>query len=643
MNTKMLKLLLGCFCFFTMGCTHFLDENSPTDLNNDFIYKTPEGLQFAVVAMYNFQRDMANFGAGEGSLPANSLIGGDDITFTRAGESLGDWAGCTKYDPNYLNSLNKDVEGYWNYNYKLVGRANEIAFYALKMDQSNPLVKQALCEAYCFRALAYFNLLRRYDNIYFTTNPALNSDQEVNYAPANQADVMNQIKQDLDYAIANLAWTTPELGRFTKGFACHVKSLADLWPINGDPSTMDLTDAAAQVETILASNTYSLMNEPKDVFAPISTSSTSAKLNNSEAIFVHQWSNEIGGAAVNSSNSLTGHRFASSSLTRYDKNTVFSVSDSYSINTDLEQGGVTWGRFYPNDYLLSLYDQATDKRYTQYYRNTFTFNNIPSSQPLTRSLVIQSHDIKYLFVNGQPNTNMGLSTTILQQLQNYGPTGAVNKTLNFTFRNGDAVPKFMSPNIAQYMRPSSTKYFDKWTRDITINPSFKDIIVYRLAETYLVGAEAYLRAGNMGKAVDLFNKVWTRAGNTPKTSITLQDILDEDAREFGQEGFGHRWYTLKRFGAATMEQQIKKYAGCLYNDNINGYVFKTPMDFYSYLNRINYNAGNRKTDIITNINTAKIYDDARDNFDVTKHIRWPIPQNQINAMGGNFPQNIGYN
>jgi hypothetical protein len=632
-------IIIALFLLVLCGCSKFLDEKNQTDLNTDFIYKTPEGIGFAVTALYTIERNVSDFGNGEGSLLTSSLLGGDDITFTRAGESSGEWSGPSWYDPTKLNSANKDTEGYWNYNYKIIGKTNEIIFYALQLDQNNPLVIQALSECYCFRAHAYFNLLRRFDNIYLTTTAITpyNVDEPIDYQPANQQNVMNQIKQDLDYAIDHLSWTTTQTGRFTKGFACHVKALADMWPINQDQGTVDLNDASQQIDNIINNGPYNLVAEPKNVFMD------AQNLNHSESIFTEQWSNEIGGAATNTAGTITGHRFASATLTRYDKSTVLNGVSAQSLIIELEQGGVSWGRVYPNDYLLSLYDKTNDKRFTQYYRHSFTFNNIPATTPLIRKLVIQSWDIKYLFVNGQPNTNLGLQPTIISQLQNWGPTNAVGKTLNFTFVNGDIVPKFMATNFAYSLHPSSTKYFDKWTRDITFNPSYKDIIVYRFAETYLLGAEVNLRLGNTAKALEYFNKTWTRAGNLPKTStITLQDILDEDAREFGQEAFGHRWYVLKRFGLNTMRTQIQSYSGCQYNDNINGYQFNTDMDFYSYLNRINYNNVTGKTDISTNISTAIKYDDARNNF-TDINVRWPIPQSQINAMGGNFPQNDGYN
>ena len=104
------------------------------------------------------------------------------------------------------------------------------------------------------------------------------------------------------------------------------------------------------------------------------------------------------------------------------------------------------------------------------------------------------------------------------------------------------------------------------------------------------------------------------------------DILDEDARELAFENFGHRWYLLKRFGATTMENQIKTYAGST-----------------NYLNKITYSSATGKTTLAAaNALNFDNYQRIRTNFDVTKNTRWPIPQSQINAMGGTFPQNQGY-
>jgi hypothetical protein len=624
MKNKLITVIV--LVFLSWSCSSdFLDEKNETDLSVDFIYNTPEGIGLAVTALYPIERNMSDFGdnTGNGSLPTTGLSGADDITFTRAGDD--NWRGPAWYDITFLNPLHRDVLGFWQYNYRIIGKANEIIFYANKMDKTNPKVIQALAEAYCFRAQAYFNLLRKYDNIYFTTDIVTpsNLNDVRTYAAAKQSDVMTQIKADLDYAASNLSWIATQKGRYTQGVARHIKALADMWPIDGDLNKMDLDDAIVQVEKIATQGPYRLMTEPKDVFTPTSTSALSnAKLNNAESIYVEQWGNAIGGAALSSTGVPRGHRFASSFLARYERTAVGTAAI-----IDMTQGGVPWGRIYPNDYLLSLYNRTTDRRYSQYYIHDFKFNNIPIATPLVRTLTIQSHDIPYLYVNGLPNNQLGLSPAIMAQLATFTTSTAVGKVLNFSFVNGNTIPKFMTSNYANDMHPSSAKYYDVWTRDILFNPSFKDIIRYRLAETFLIGAEAYLRKGNQTKALEFYNRTWTRAGNPTRTAaLTLQDILDEDARELGQENYGHRWYVLKRFGANIMSLQIKTHAGSA-----------------NYLNRIQYSGSTGRTSLASaNATTAASYTLIRNNFEITRNIRWPIPQVEINAMGGTFPQNPNY-
>ena len=91
-------------------------------------------------------------------------------------------------------------------------------------------------------------------------------------------------------------------------------------------------------------------------------------------------------------------------------------------------------------------------------------------------------------------------------------------------------------NYLRDLHFQSLKYFDKWTN--TNNPSrtteFKDIVLCRLAETYLIAAEAYMRRdGGMGSdASCCYNKVWMRSRNDRfEGSLTQQVLQDEYARE----------------------------------------------------------------------------------------------------------------
>jgi len=98
------------------------------------------------------------------------------------------------------------------------------------------------------------------------------------------------------------------------------------------------------------------------------------------------------------------------------------------------------------------------------------------------------------------------------------------------------------------------KYFDTKRGDLN-SPSIRPVIAYRLAETYLIAAEAAFRIGNTGDAVKYINVVRERAaypsGNAAAMDITAADlsidfILDERARELCGEMV--RWLDLVRTG-----------------------------------------------------------------------------------------------
>ncbi|RFZ84218.1 RagB/SusD family nutrient uptake outer membrane protein [Mucilaginibacter terrenus] len=96
-----------------------------------------------------------------------------------------------------------------------------------------------------------------------------------------------------------------------------------------------------------------------------------------------------------------------------------------------------------------------------------------------------------------------------------------------------------------------------------------DFPLFRLSEVYLIYAEAVLRGGaggNLGNALTYVNNIRTRAyGNTSGnvTSISLDFILDERARELYWEGF--RRTDLIRFGKFTTGTYLWPFKGGVAN------------------------------------------------------------------------------
>lgn len=155
---------------------------------------------------------------------------------------------------------------------------------------------------------------------------------------------------------------------------------------------------------------------------------------------------------------------------------------------------------------------------------------------------------------------------------------------------------------------SCRKYWDFIKLPNTLR-SYNNIYMYRFAEVYLMAAEAFWRLGDNGKALFYLNRlrqsrISSEDPNQQLSSVDLETILEEHARELALEG--HRWFFLKRVGL--LVERVRAYAG---TSMFRGHVATDPAWYSARTNIQEY------------------------------HVRWPIPQSEVDAMGG-YPQNPGY-
>ncbi|HOS45873.1 MAG TPA: RagB/SusD family nutrient uptake outer membrane protein [Paludibacter sp.] len=529
---KYIYITIFFFTLLSISCEDFLQEKVYTQVTSDYIVSTPSGMASAVLAMYNKDREIfRNNSDTETTLWTNMLMG-DDITVPRAGNGVPQFGRLAN-----LQGSTGNVGRLWRHMYAIIGYANLVVDASQRVDMTDPVAIQALAEARVFRAHAYFWLIRKFDRIYLNTRVTTpeNVNDSIVYTPADPDDVFALINEDLNYAIEHLSWETSQPGRFTQGAARHIKAKVAAW-------LKDWQEVGNQVNIIDQSGFYNLVSL-EEIFG-------SADLNHSEAILVSQWSKGIGGWYINpNTGSTSGHRMPLHFTPNYHQ--------EQGMLMDFESGAYPWGRLFPNEHLLKMYDQTKDRRYQVFYKHTWHYNN-PAGLPRGKKM-------------GDP---------------------------------------LVPINQAQYLNlhPACTKYNDSYTR---LRPdetqSFKDIIIYRLAETYLMGAEAYYHLGKTDSLSYYYNKTWERAGNAKFTgAITLDMIIDEHARELALEG--DRWFFLKRNGL--LIENIRKYGG-------------------EYIEK----------DGVVLMNDTLIRDNVQPH-----HVRLPIPQTQIDIMGKeNFPQNEGYN
>lgn len=127
--------------------------------------------------------------------------------------------------------------------------------------------------------------------------------------------------------------------------------------------------------------------------------------------------------------------------------------------------------------------------------------------------------------------------------------------------------------------------FDKST---TQQYSFNnDLVIWRYADALLLKAEAEYRMGNKAEALTIVNEVRARVAATPRTELTLNDILDERMLELAWEGV--RRPDQIRFCTFT-EPTVDRFNGVThnasagdYNDDTQGYTMVYPIP-YAVLN-----------------------------------------------------------
>ncbi len=523
-------LLLALAALFILpSCEDYLAEQPTTLIDSDYIYTTEEGLKSGVVSLYKFNRDRYDRRI-EDYMGAVLMASRSDLTFSRTGYTglMGRYErGVSPVDQgaNFVSTL------FWKHFYNITNKATELINAAETVEGIDEDVRrQVLAEARFFRANSYFYLYRMFNNIFVSTKTiTVDNAFDVINDKSSDAEVLELISSDLDYAVENLPWEDVA-GRVTKGTAKHVRAKVAMWE-------GDWEEASRQALDIIegADSPHELLSSTADVF--------SGDRNHSESLFVIQAQDDLLGGG---------------DVTMINANYVTQYFQIPGIESNLEQGGRGFSRVLPNRYLQGLI--AEDPNDT---RDDDTYFRL-----------------RYFYTSGD---------RIGEQVDDYAPITDLDNP---------------SPTYQRYyqrMHPSCIKFAENDDNpDSYLNRSY--IMVYRLAETYLIAAEALMRSG--GDGLPYLNAIRERAGAAPRDNINEQEILDERARELAFEG--QRWFTLKRMGQEVIDRQITSFAG-------DGEYFPA-------------NLGSKNP---------------RENWR-PHYINFPIAQIDLDLLGAGYPQNEGY-
>ncbi len=401
----------------------------------------------------------------------------------------------------HLHSWNADhpnVTSNWKWGFGAITRCNTLLNLFANAPESN-FKKPAIAEVTAMRSLFYFFMMDLYGNVpIIDTFPV-----KTNPATAPRKDVFNFIEASLLRAIPDLS---TESGAATYGHATKWMAFALLQKmyLNAEyyTGTPRYTDAVAMADSILSKGPYSLESNYAAMFAP--TNGPAIK----ETIM----------AVPYDANLIPGNHF-----TRFGLLTT--LQEKYRIPFRSSIALSTIPDFYNNNF----------KKFPNDVRDT-------------------------LWILGKQYNFDGSPVIFKTTEKSLDETSPTNNSINWHVEIGTELTLKNAPTMdvgndirGQHKGIRSIKYYPDPNGNASTRYQGNDVPMFRLADVILMKAEAILRGaapttvnGELQTALVLFNKIRKRAKADEATTVVLDDILPERAREFSWEAW--RRNDLIRFG-----------------------------------------------------------------------------------------------
>ena len=440
----------------------------------------------------------------------------------------------------------------WNCLYDGIGSCN----LAISLADRAPFKTEeernaAVAEARFMRAVYYFNAVEQFGAVTLITEPAENMD----FSPV-RTDPMTIYREviipDLEFAAQWLdkgddATTTVPTKKAALGMLA--KACLQTYEYGTDEY---LQQALTTAQTLISDcegggSQYGAYMYPTydQVFAEANN------WENKEALWKHRWHKD---------GSSNGNYKTNRNVEKF-----LCQLSQFGARVDNQETRITWegsiqGIFMPSQHLLNLFvqdDGTLDPRFHQSFSTQWNANNQftwdestkdnygKDASVVGKTLAIGDLAVKFAMPQDADYQQLASQKASLPYLlidyKDVYDDAARNVKMQY---NGNV-------NNFRYFYPSLNKHNSgNWTvinesnrRNCNNNGTF----IMRMAEVYLIAAEADLYLNGGGNALGYLNKVRTRAGAKPLSgSVTVQTFLDERGRELCGEYC--RFYDLKRTG-----------------------------------------------------------------------------------------------
>jgi hypothetical protein len=251
------------------ACSEDYVDVTSEDPNSENFFNTQADYENALIAAYDMlQSSYINVMLGE-IASDNTLAGGESAT---------DVIGIQQIDDMIHTPVNAQLTDLWRWMFAGVNRANYIMEFQNKTDF--PDKPRVIGETRFLRAYYYFELVKFFGDVPLAVDERFLFGDQFNVDRTPKADVYAQIELDLMFAIDNLEYTTPDVGRATKGSAQALLGKVYLFQEK-------YIEAADVLDDLIMMGPYSLVTDYSTIFE-------NDNENNSESIFEVQYSDAEG-------------------------------------------------------------------------------------------------------------------------------------------------------------------------------------------------------------------------------------------------------------------------------------------------------------------------------------------------------------
>ena len=555
-----------------------LDETPRSKFSEEEAFSTPKLVYVNTVA--NVYSSIGNglYGSDGGSVHTFQEFSSDASMIPGR---QGDWVDGGAWQNIFLHNFESSVSKYndvWNNLYRVIGLANSSIDRLNKYLDEHPEYAEYVYELRALRAVYYYYVMDLFGQVPLVVSSQVSANE---VAQSNRSDVFKFVTSELAECIPHLSDSKSQnegeyYGRITKAVAymCMAKCA-----INAPVYTIDDT-------------------------TPTSYSAFVGTDKSGKATASEEQGKTVSEMGKNINITLDGKTRNAWETAAYCADQIASLGyrlqPSYADNFIVaNQNSVEniWTR--PNDcvnYKIEDYNIVRTLHYNHGGAIGYQgWNGACSSKQ-------QMQVYGYGTANPDPRLKLNFYTDkdYMEETGKAVEDGATDKPLeymplavkvDFTAADDPHAMKCSGARMKKYEFDKST------TQQYSFN---NDLVIWRYADALLLKAEAEYRMGNKAEALTIVNEVRGRVAATPRTELTLNDILDERMLELAWEGVRRqdqiRFCTFTEPTADRFKGVTHNASAGDYNDDTQGYTMVYPIP-YAVLNlnkKLNQNPGYTK-------------------------------------------------